>query len=537
MTIVTEDYDLLVVGMGPVGATAANLAGQAGLRVLVVEQETVPYQKPRAIAFDAEVMRIFASIGLAGEIAAVTRALDGSVHLGADHRPVRTFAAPPRAHRLASNSSNLFYQPELEEILRAGLRRFSNVTVALGSGLRDLSLSEGGVTAGLVSVSGEPNEVSARYLLACDGASSTVRKNLGIALDDIGFEERWLVVDTTIAGPMRWPEAYDLPDGVRKGDYSLMVCDPARPCTLIPGRGTHRRFEYMLLPGESDDVVVSERWLREQVGKWVDPADVTFIRAAVYRFRALVAECWQVGPVTLMGDAAHQTPPFFGQGMCHGIRDAAQFLWKLDLVHAGIASATLLESYQVEREPHVRAIISASVAAGEEVCKLDPVAAAARDRALRAAEAARGQDIIMADIIPPITQGIVANGGMRLPEFVIASQQGEVHIDTLLAGRFTLLAFDHRPETPQWDDIGGQVMIVSPQHADAESLIDADGRLEAWIVALEARWAIVRPDRYVFATGNTDEELATALADLDLKLCLVPPSDPDQPITSLEITS
>lgn len=488
------DADLLIAGMGPVGAVAANIAGAAGLKVIVIERDEEPYRLPRAIVFDAEIMRVFASIGLADEIAAVTRPLGGSVYIGTDHQPIRTFRAHPRAHALAWYPSNLFYQPQLEGILRAGVARFDNVTVHAGDGVAEVETLADGVA--VTTASGARH--TARYLLACDGASSIVRKSLDIALDDIGFEERWLVVDTDVTGPMRWPDGYGIPDEVRDGRYSLMVCDPERPATLIPGRGSHRRWEYMLLPGERDEDVVQEDWLAAQIGRWTDPADVDVIRTAVYRFRALVAKQWRRGPVFLLGDAAHQTPPFFGQGMCHGIRDAAQLIWKLALVRDGRAADALLDTYQPEREPHVRAIIAASVAAGAEVCKLDRAEAIARDEAFRAAERARnGGRVAMTDIVPPIRDGVIdpASGGMRLPEFTIAGDTAR--LDAALNNAFALLAIDPIVPPPGWSAI----------------TVD-DPRFAAWLDERGARWAIVRPDRYVYATGASASDFAASVATL-----------------------
>ncbi|HSI19775.1 MAG TPA: bifunctional 3-(3-hydroxy-phenyl)propionate/3-hydroxycinnamic acid hydroxylase, partial [Sphingomonas sp.] len=478
-------YDLIVAGLGPVGAVAANLAGAAGLRTLVVEKGEQPYDKPRAIVFDAEIMRVFASIGLADEIAAVTKPLGGSVYLGADRAPIRTFRAHPRAHDKAWFPSNLFYQPQLEAILRAGLARFPNVTVMTGASVEAVTQDDRGVALTIAGRDG-PWHATADHLFACDGASSSVRKALGIALDDIGFEERWLVVDTDVTGAMRWPADHHIPDEVRDGRFSLMVCDPERPATLIPGRGTHRRWEYMLLPGERDEEVVTDAWLKPQLAKWVDPGDVAIIRTAVYRFRALVAEQWRQGRVFLLGDAAHQTPPFFGQGMCHGIRDAAQLIWKLILVRRDVADPAILDSYQAEREPHVRSIIAASVAAGGEVCKLDRIEALARDERFRAAERERNRSVAMTDVVPPLRAGMIepASGGERLPEFVVNDgETGERHIDMLLAGRFTLFTRDKVAAVPVvWKLLDGQIVQLG-----TDACKDADGRLDAWLASRQAR--------------------------------------------------
>ena len=511
-----SEFDVVIVGLGPVGAVAANIAGLLGLKTLVLERTDHAYLKPRAIVFDAEVMRIFASIDLAERIAKASRALGGSIYLGADRQPIRTFRARQPAHAKAWYPSNLFYQPELESILRDGLNRFSNVTVSLKhelAALRDL----GGLSTLNVIAHGssQPLEIRARFVLACDGASSTVRKLLEISLDDIGFEERWLVVDTFVSGPMRWPSTHLIPEEVQRGEYSLMLCDPARPSTLIPGVGRHRRWEYMLLPGERDDDVVGTDWLRRQLSQWIDPQDVEIVRSAVYRFRALIARRWRIDNVFLLGDAAHQTPPFYGQGMCHGIRDAAQLMWKLHLVSNDVSTARLLDSYQVEREPHVREIVAASVDAGAQVCILEPGAAAARDKEFRRIEfERRNAPVAITDVVPPIRAGIIDSnsGGMRLPELAVTTGDGR-SLDDMLAGRFTLLTRCEEADTlpaelaAGWQRIAGQTLRVGAPGDPDCPVRDASGAVSNWLAQSQACCAIVRPDRYVYAMPSDRESL------------------------------
>ena len=517
------EFDVVIVGLGPVGAVAANIAGLLGLKTLVLERTDHAYLKPRAIVFDAEVMRIFASIGLAERIARASRALGGSIYLGADRRPIRTFRARQPAHAKAWYPSNLFYQPELESILRDGLNRFSNVTVSLKHELAALRDFGGWSTLNVTAYgSSQSLEICARFVLACDGASSTVRKLLQIPLDDIGFEERWLVVDTFVSGPMRWPSTHAIPEEVQRGEYSLMVCDPARPSTLIPGVGRHRRWEYMLLPGERDEDVVGSDWLRQQLSLWIDPRDVEIVRSAVYRFRALIARQWRINNVFLLGDAAHQTPPFYGQGMCHGLRDAAQLMWKLDLVLNEVSPAQLLDSYQAEREPHVREIVSASVSAGAQVCILDPEAAVTRDKEFRRIELERRDaPVAITDVVPPIRAGIIDSnsGGMRLPELAVETGDGRA-LDDMLAGHFTLLTLCEEADTlpvelaAGWQMIAGQTLRVGVAGASDCPVRDAAGDVSNWMAQRQAHCAIVRPDRYVYAMPINRESLYEHIAIL-----------------------
>jgi 3-(3-hydroxy-phenyl)propionate hydroxylase len=538
-----EQFDVAIVGMGPVGAVAANLCGQAGFRALVIERGFEPYDLPRAIHFDAEIMRIFQSIGLGEPIAAATRPLGGSVYLGSDGRPIRKFQSQDTRSSLGWPASNLFYQPRLEALLREALKRYPNVDVRLGHELTTLTQGSQGTILGFGPVDGtECREVLARFVLACDGASSPTRKLLGIPLEDMGFEERWLVVDALVNGPMCWPSAYEIPAEVRGGGYSLMVCDPSRPTTVIPGSGQHRRWEYMLLPHESDEAVMEPSQISSLLSDWIDPANVQVVRAAVYRFHALVARHWRMGNVFLLGDAAHQTPPFFGQGMCHGIRDAAQLIWKLRLVHDGLAAPDLLDTYQEERDAHVRTIIAASVVAGAAVCILDPPAATARDERFRAEEATRGDSTVaMTDVVPRIHAGIIDSrtGGLRLPQPLIQDiGRPDLRLDDLLAGRFAVLTFDTTPleelapdAAVMWRALGGRTIRFCPPSASpaqnvdpdvASAILDLTGALRDWMTTLPARWVVVRPDRYLFGTASTSAQLSSLLDLLPRKLRWAP---------------
>ncbi len=515
--------DIVVAGLGPVGAVAANLAGAAGFEVLVLEKEFEPFALPRAIVFDAEIMRVFDQIGLAEEFAKITRPLGGSIYLGSDGHPIRSFHSASPAHSQAWWQSNIFYQPQLEAALREGLTRYSNVRIQQGSSVQSVVSTDEGVALGVKDRSQGGFEVKARFLLACDGASSTVRKYLKIELDDIGFEERWLVIDAHMNGPMRWPDSYEIPAEVRDDRYSLMVCDPRQPATLIPGVNRHRRWEYKLRANESDEEARQPTRIRERLSEWVDPDNVEIIRSAVYRFRALVARSWRHHSTFLLGDAAHQTPPFFGQGMCHGIRDAAQLIWRLSLAFAH--NEKLLDGYQAEREPHVREIIAASVRAGAAVCITDPARAEDRDREFRAIEAARKGTVAIADIVPPIKSGLIDSetGGRRLPEFAVLRSGTLRRLDSLLNGRFTILSvrtdLDQGQEhLEEWSTLGGQSLAIG----DQAWLRDVEGRFAEWLVANKAIAVLVRPDRYIYG-------MACTVADLHrLVACLLAQLAPDQ---------
>ena len=357
-------FDVAIIGCGPVGAFAANLLGKSGLSVLVIEQEAHPYPLPRAVHLDHEMMRLFQSAGVIDRVAADMRDTEGHLHVGADYGVIRYMGTVGRARPYSWSNDYFFYQPELEQHLRDALDAYPRLSVRFGVGFEGLEQDDETVTLRL----SDGDRAQARYVIACDGARSAVRKALGIRLDDLDFEEPWLVVDAEVDGPVRFPDLWGVPPEADLQKLSVMMCDPRRPATIVPGRGNHRRWEFMLLPGEDDRAMMQPDKVAALVEPYLSGVPHKVVRAATYRFHGLIAERWRQGGVFLAGDAAHQTPPFFGQGMCHGLRDVANLAWKLGLVLSGRAPDALLDSYQPERDPHVRAVISAAVGAGRYIC-------------------------------------------------------------------------------------------------------------------------------------------------------------------------
>jgi 3-(3-hydroxy-phenyl)propionate hydroxylase len=499
-------YDVAVIGCGPVGALAANLLGKAGLRTIVLERETESYPLPRAVHLDHEMMRLFADTGLLPTIEPLMLAADGHIHIGADGGMIRFLSAAGRPRPFFFANDYFFYQPELEQALRAGLDRFSQVTLRLGETAESLVQDGNSVAIGLKS--GEL--VRARYVMGCDGARSAVRRAIGVELEDLNFEEPWLVVDAEVDGPIRFPPFGGVPPQADLQRLSVMLCDPKRPATIVPGRGNHRRWEFMLLPGEDDQAMMAPDKVIELVAPWVEGASYRIVRAATYRFHGLVARDWQVGRVFLAGDAAHQTPPFFGQGMCHGMRDAANLVWKLALVLDGRAEPALLATYQLERDPHVRSVIGAAVDAGRYICELDPGLAAERDARLRTATGPR----TAADLIPPIIAGVVApGGGERAVQPAVALPDGScVPLDAATGGGWAILAREtialNSVAADIWRCLRGKTIVIGRDVEDRES------HFAAWLDRHAAVAAIVRPDFYTFSFPPNPSALSASLVQL-----------------------
>jgi 3-(3-hydroxy-phenyl)propionate hydroxylase len=338
-------YDIAIVGLGPTGATLANLCGMWGLRTVVYERSLAPYPQPRACHLDAEVARIFQHLGFEDDMQRLLTMSAGMEYVDADGRTLFTFEGFEREPLLGWHEDYVFIQPELDAMLRAGLDQYQHVAVHLGHEAPPL----------------DQLRSMARYVVACDGAASRVREQLDITLIDLGFDERWLVADLMLRQIGEPP----LPGIIQQ------VCDRRRLATFVPSHGAHRRWEFRLAVDEQ----VPDVWrLVAPWGVTEDNADLT--RAAAYRFHALVAERWRDGNVILAGDAAHQMPPFMGQGMCSGIRDAANLAWKLaEVVHDG-ADPALLDTYESERRSHVEATTTLSIEAGTLLSRLatDPAA-------------------------------------------------------------------------------------------------------------------------------------------------------------------
>jgi 3-(3-hydroxy-phenyl)propionate hydroxylase len=358
---------------------------------------------------------------------------------------------------------------------------------------------------------GRVRQVSAGYVIGADGASSRTRAAIGAELADSGFDEPWLVVDLLADREIGEPDA------------SEMFCDPRRPATRVPGPGRHHRWEFMLLPGEDPVQMQRPETIEALLRPWVSLDEVEIVRAAVYRFHALVARRWRDRRIFLAGDAAHQTPPFLGQGMCHGIRDVQNLVWKLAEVLRGAPPEPLLDSYQAERAPHVRQIIDMAVAAGRDICLLDPAAAAARDRRVRQAASAGALPRTTFQGMPPLRGGLFSDtpgAGELFPQPMVTVGTGPwVRLDDVLPSTTVVLttAADAVEE-------GAPVIEIAPPLAPAsDARVQSGAVLPDWFTARNATYAVVRPDRYVHGTASTADATAALVREIS------PVGQPAQP--------
>ncbi|HSQ00559.1 MAG TPA: bifunctional 3-(3-hydroxy-phenyl)propionate/3-hydroxycinnamic acid hydroxylase [Candidatus Dormibacteraeota bacterium] len=500
----------MLVGYGPVGETLAILLAQRGWRVGVFEKQPAAYALPRAVHFDHEVARILQAAGIADGFAGLTETADCYEWRNAAGETLLRFHSRPMG---ASGwpEGNMFPQPELERLLDTRVRAFANVDVERGCEIVDLAVDAAGVTLSAARADGERVEARARFVVGCDGANSFVRSQIGATVTDLGFFYDWLIVDVLPHRPTRW------------SPLNVQICDPQRPTTMVSGGPGRRRWEFMRLPGESIEELNSEATAWRLLAPWgVRREDARLERHTVYRFQARWVDGWRQGRILLAGDAAHQMPPFAGQGMCAGVRDAANLAWKLDLVLAGTAPESLLDTYEPERVQHVRLAIGASMELGKVICIADPAEAAARDRAMISAAAA-GQRMTMPAAMP-IGAGVGRAGDATAGQLFI---QGRVRhrgisglFDDVVGRGWTLLAVGGDPlahldpETAAFlSSLGG---ITA--HIDDGGIEDLDGTYRRWFDEHGVGVVLQRPDFYLFGSAPRVEDAGALIADLRRKL-------------------
>jgi 3-(3-hydroxy-phenyl)propionate hydroxylase len=487
-------FDVAIIGYGPVGATLAVLLGQCGLRTVVLERESSVHHLPRAVSLDGEGMRLFQTMGLADEMLPKLNVSRNIRHVNAEGKLLLLIARSGMGPE-GWNNAYRFYQPELEAVLRAGVARQPTVDVRLRADVFALDERGDDVRVRYENLAtGVLSEVTARFVVGCDGARSTVRRFMGAALQDLRSHERWIVLDMQLEQPPGGvPEAAD--DSGRVVD-AIQYCDPARPTTFIPMPGNRHRWEFMLMPQDDPTTITAPARIYELLRPWnIDPARSKIERAVVYTFHSALATRWRRDRLLLAGDACHQTPPFLGQGMCSGLRDAANLAWKLRDVIEGVAPDSLLDSYETERMEHVRAFIELAVELGGVIQTTDPVKARQRDHDLVA------NPTMMRPITPLLGPGL--HGSAPAPAAARAAQP-------------------RLAEGPRLADRVGYhfAIVATPQLAarlpdatfDDIDVVLADGEATSYLAGLNTEAVVIRPDRHILGVASTPAELEAVLA-------------------------
>ncbi|XVS61048.1 bifunctional 3-(3-hydroxy-phenyl)propionate/3-hydroxycinnamic acid hydroxylase [Actinosynnema sp. CA-299493] len=491
------EFDVVVVGCGPVGAVTANLLGARGVRTLVVERDTAPHGQPRAFSCDDEALRVYQQAGLLTEVAGDMHQPRRAEYVNAKGRVFATIALDEVDFGLGSRPLHFFDQPRLEAALRAGLRRFPHVTLRTGVELTRLTQDDEAATVVLRDLdTDEETEVRAKYVLGCDGARSTTRVAAGIALTGTSYAEPWLAVSGDVA-----------PGGVRVPDTTF-VCDWRRPAFVSPGAFDTYRLEFMLRPDEAPADMTSPGTVARLAAPYVDPDRFTVTRAIVYTFHHLVAERWRDRRVFLLGDAAHQMPPFLGQGLCSGLRDAANLTWKLALALGSDTSRwpldgyePLLDSYEAERRPHTEAMARTSVRLGRVFLVRNRVAAFLRDVVLRAVQTVpRVRRLVRHFEFKPLPA--LPDGRVMFPQPEVVVGGVRRLLDDVLGPDFAVIGPGVDGRTARnWSGPRARFLrVVAEGEARTEDdLVDVTGELTAWFARHRTDVVVLRPDRFVHA--------------------------------------
>lgn len=495
-----EVFDVIVVGYGPTGATLANLLGQAGHRVAIADSFADVFEQPRAINIDQEVLRTWQRIGLADEIAADCQPHTGTDFLGADGGLIKYLYSAPPPHPLGWPANIMFVQPEAERALRRGVRRFSNVTEYLAHEMTSVRQDDDGVTVTLKAADGVKT-IRGRWLVGCDGANSPVRQHLGIGQEDLGFSEWWVVVDAWLRHETALP--------TRTTQY----CLPEAPGAYVVCSSELRRWEMKVLPDESPESYRDQDKVRQRLATYVDPDAVELWRSAAYHFHARVTDRWRMGRIFLAGDAAHQMPPFLGQGLCSGIRDASNLSWKLDRVLREQSPESFLDTYELERKPHIRVLTEITKSIGKIVGETDPQRAAARDQTLREEMRSGRMETVRQNLIPPLTSGFIDTDGTSILAGAVGVQpllevdgRGILSDDIGSTGMQLLTTQAIDPELiTSLRQQGVEVLLIGP-----DALRDIEGTFAAFCERHALESIFVRPDGYIWGGQGSAEATEAA---------------------------
>ncbi|RKN41164.1 bifunctional 3-(3-hydroxy-phenyl)propionate/3-hydroxycinnamic acid hydroxylase [Streptomyces hoynatensis] len=541
------DADVVIIGNGPTGQTLSLLLARRGWRVIVLERYPGAYELPRVKGFDGETARNFAAAGIAEQLPGIIERLGEYEFRNAAGQALIRFELPFEPGWDGWPPAVVIHQPTLEATLDAQARTLPTLRVLRGHRALRVSEHPGHVEISAPGPTPGVEKVTASWLVGCDGANSFVRDCLGGKMIDMGYKQEWLLVDLKF----HEPRVFDPND--------RQICDPMRPTTMVASGRGHRRWEFRRLPGETAaELTRPEAAWRLLAPYGATPENSTIARQVMYTFQAAISDTWRSGRMLIAGDAAHLMPPFAGQGMCSGIRDAANLAWKLDLVLRGVSDEALLDTYAAERDPHVREAIGFSVQMGQLISELDTVRAAQRDAQLLAAQAAPQEGAPPLAGPPPegqaepgaapsdfrfaVGEGVLRRNergepvplaGARSPQGRVARGEESGLFDDVVGRGFVLLAtFDPRAalsaeELAFLERIGARVVRVlhadtAPEKAREHEVVDVDNVYLPYLADAGQVAALVRPDFYVFGTAWDRADLSGLVGALREQLAAEP---------------
>lgn len=516
------DFDVIHIGYGPVSKVSALLLDRLGWKTAVFERWGEVYPLPRAVCIDHEIYRMLHAYGLGPLVDRVIDRAPVYRWYNADWQELLMLDWPGGSVS-GSSEVNFIHQPSFERELDSEVKRRNNISVFFEHECIDIQQNSDYATVTVKdAVSGESKSYTAKYIIGADGANSFVRESQHISRTDLGFEADWLVVD------------YMLNNGLKAADLGLIdggqYCNPERPTTIVPGGKVNgqenRRWEFMRLPHETKEEMVTEEKVHSLLGDWIKPEQGELVRHALYTFRSLVSDQWVKNRIILAGDAAHVMPPFMGQGMCAGLRDIGNLSWKLDRVLSGQADSSLLDTYEQERKPHVTEVIKLSMFLGSIICISDKEKAARRDAEFLSDNPPEMQPF------PHLTAGLIAkddNGkplpfaGLLSPHGTVRHQRRTGRLDNFTDTDKFKLIIDSQFATRWLDarnrqnlaDLNIEIVIVSDRkNAGDNEYADTQGQLLKFMNEHGVKALLVRPDYYLFGAADNKAMLDNLLVQL-----------------------
>ena len=478
------NVDVVVIGGGPVGVTALALLGRAGLTAVGVERDVQVWPTARAVHFDGETFRTLQSLGVAERFAEVTLPMS-SFHIENEEREVLVSLPTGQFGTQGWHDDLTFHQPDIEVLLRDVVEELPGVELRRGTSVLSVRNEGPGVEVAVRDSDGAESLIRARWAIAADGARSQTRQALGIECEKLGEDAQWLVADGI------------LEEGPGLSSDMIFLGHHTRPALWIRLPGKRVRMEFMLMPGDDPEEITTPEGV-EKISHGVLPADrFTADRLAIYTFRGRIARQWRAGNIFLAGDAAHQAPPLFGQGLCAGIRDVANLVWKLDAVKRGAADDSLLDTYESERMPHARFWVEQATRAAGFMQTTDADTAKQRDAFIRANPAAS------APISPALGPGLHDGGtderaGRLGMQPILADG---VRLDDMVGSRFLVAT-----TRELYAAVPAPLRELLEEHADVVVLFDP-AKVGQILAAAGAQAVVVRPDRYILGLGDTPEAL------------------------------
>jgi 3-(3-hydroxy-phenyl)propionate hydroxylase len=348
-------YDVIIVGLGPTGGTLANLLALNGFSILILEREKNLYALPRAVHFDDEIMRVFQTIGITKKFLKNTIINKGTKFVNSEGKVLLDWPRPKSITENGWYPSYRFHQPDLERNLRYRLKAFKKVKLMQNTEVTKIKNNKNCVDLVFKSKN-KIQKVSSKYVIGCDGARSTTREQMGSVLDNLGFTQKWAVVDLILK-----KNKNKLPDRTIQYSHS------ERPATYCRNVGKRRRWEFAIQDNENEKEILSDQYIWNFLKPWLKPNEAYLERKAIYIFQSAIARKWRKGRIFIAGDAAHLMPPFMGQGMCAGIRDASNLAWKISWCINNKHDEKFLDTYQTERFSNAKEYIETTMRMGEFV--------------------------------------------------------------------------------------------------------------------------------------------------------------------------